>query len=140
MATIEEVRSKVENYLRQKQLNYEVRNDGTYHVPYGSTVAVVRVLPWNERILVKVFSPVALQITQITPELTRFLATENTNLIFGKFSLDAEQNAVWYEHSLLGDNLDMEELYVTVGAIVTTADNYDEKVCEMAGGKRVADL
>lgn len=106
---------------------------------YGSTMAMVIPADWNDRTLVRLLAAVALEVTQVTPELTRFLAEENNKLLFGKFSLDMQAKAVWYEHALLGDFLDVEELYTALGAIVTTADQYDEQVCKLSGGKRVAD-
>jgi hypothetical protein len=137
---LEEVRRKVEIFLREKRLNYEVRAGGDFYVRYGSTFAVVAPREWQERTLVKLLAPVALNITKITPELTRFLAEKNNQLVFGKFSLDTRNSAVVYQHALLGDFLDAEELFIGVAAIVGTADQYDEEVSNMAGGERVADL
>ena len=137
---IEALRNRVQTYLRQKQLSYEVKPNGNLWIRQGSTVVVVDPRPWNERTLVKLMAPVALEISKITPELTRFLAEKNHQLLFGKFSLDTEGKAVWYEHVLLGDDLDAEELFVAVAAIALTADEYDEQVAKMARGKRVADL
>jgi hypothetical protein len=137
---VEVLRSKVENYLRQRQLSYEVKPNGSLWIRQGSTVVVVSPSQWGERTLVKLAAPIALNIRQVTPELTRFLAEKNYQLLFGKFSLDTENNAVWYEHVLLGDFLDAEELFVALVAIALTADEHDEQVAEMAGGQRIADL
>lgn len=136
----EALRTKVEGYLRQKKLSYEVKPNGSYGVRYGSTMVMIIVGDWNQRTLVRLLAAVALQVTEISPELTRFLIEENNKLLFGKFSLDAKAKAVWYEHALLGDSLDVEELYTAIGTIVTTADQYDEQVCKLSGGKRVADV
>ena len=43
-----------------------------------------------------------------------------------------DTNAVWYEHVLLGDSLDAEELSVAVEEIATIADEYYGQVWEMA--------
>jgi hypothetical protein len=137
---LEALRSKVENYLRQKQLSYEVKPNGSLWIRQGSTVVVVSSSEWGERTLVKLAAPVALNITSVTPELTRFLVEKNFELLFGKFSLDTNGNAVWYEHVLLGDFLDAEELFVAVAAVALTADQHDEEIAKMAQGKRVADL
>ncbi|MEM4244367.1 MAG: YbjN domain-containing protein [Candidatus Bathyarchaeia archaeon] len=137
---VEALRSKIENYLRQKQISYEVRADGRYAVRQGSTVVLVAPAEWNEQTIVRVFAPVSLNITRITPELTLFLVEENNNLTFGRFSLDTENKIVWFEHALLGDFMDVEELFIAVAAVAYTADKYDEQVSGMAGGKRAADL
>ena len=139
---VEELRSKIEKYLRQKQLSYEVKSGGTLWVRQGSTVVVVAPMQWgeNEQTLVKLSAPVSLEIKKISPELTRFLAEKNNQLLFGKFSLDVNNNTIWYEHVLLGDYLDAEELFTSVAAIAITADQHDEQISKMSGGKRFADL
>lgn len=43
--------------------------------------------------------------------------------------------AVWYEHVLLGDSLDAEELSVAVEEIATIADEYYGQVWEMGHDK-----
>jgi len=137
---VETLRSNVEDYLRQKKLSYEVKPNGSLWIRQGSTVVVVNPSEWGEQTLVKLSAPVALNITKITPELTRFLVEKNFELLFGKFSLDTNGNAIWYEHVLLGDTLNAEELFVAVATVALTADKYDEQVAKMSRGKRVADL
>ncbi len=132
--------TRVQQYLREKQLVYEVQQNGSIWIRQGSTVVVVEPAAWNERTVVKLMAPVALNITKITPELTRYLAEQNYRLLFGKFSLDADGKAVWYEHILLGDNLDVEELFIAVAAVALTADENDEEIAQMAGGQRLVDL
>jgi len=140
LKVVEALRSKVETYLRQRQLSYEVKPEGNIWIRHGSTIVVITLFEWNERTVVKLAAPVALNITNITPELTCLLAEENYRLLFGKFSLDTADNAIWYEHSLLGDFLDAEELFIAVGAVASTADEYDEQISKMAHGKRAKDL
>lgn len=86
---VEELRSKVEKYLRQKQLSYEVKSGGTLWVRQGSTVVVVAPMQWgeNEQTLVKLSAPVSLEIKKISPELTRFLAEKTINYCLGNFPL-----------------------------------------------------
>ena len=132
---VEALRSKIRTYLRQKQVSYEVDyEDGTITARRGSTVVIIKPMEWGERTLVKLVAPVVLSVSKVTPKLTRFLAEKNNQLLLGKFSLDTkdDHNDVWYEHVLLGDSLDAEELSVAVEAIATTADEYYEQVWEMA--------
>ena len=137
---IEVLRRKIETYFSQKQLGYEVKPNGEYWIRQGSTVVVIRPIPWNERTLVQIGAPVALEVTKITPELTRFLLEKNSELVFGRFSLSKDGKTIWYEHVLLGDFLDAEELFTGVVAVAITADQNDEQISEMAGGKRAADM
>lgn len=137
---IEELRSKIGRYLRTEQLLYEVRPNGDYGVRQGSTLVVIQPRLWGNVTLVKLVAPVALEIKKITPQLTRFIAEKNSEILFGKFSLDVEEKAVWCEHTLLGDFMDPDELLVAVESVVSLADEYDEKVAKMADGKRAIDL
>jgi len=139
---IKELREKVERYLREKGLSYEVKPDGTLWVRQGSTVVVVHTTPWGkgDQSIVKLAAPVALKVSKISSKLTRFLIEKNSELLFGKFSLNPSDQSVWYEHALLGDYLDLEELFVAVATIAITADKYDEEVCAMTGGKRLIDM
>ena len=138
---VEELRAKVEKFLREKKLNYQVKPNGTILVPQGSTVVAVLPTGWGEKdqTIVKLSAPVSMQITKITPELTRFLVEKNNELLFGKFSLDVKNNIIWYEHVLLGNYLDIEELFTALATIALTADKYDEEVSKMSGGKRYVD-
>ena len=133
--TVEALRSKIKTYLRQKQVSHEVDyEDGTITARRGSAIVIVKPMEWGERTLVKLVAPVVLSVSKVTPKLTRFLAEKNNQLLFGKFSLDTKDdtNAVWYEHVLLGDSLDAEELSVVVEEIAAIADEYYGQVWEMA--------
>ena len=139
--TINELRDRVETYLRQRKVKYRATLEGEYEVQFGTTAVTVRLEKWiHELNLVRMSAPVALNITKITPKLTRFLAEENRRTLFGKFSLDTKNKAILYEHTLLGDFLDPDELFVAMGTVVGIADDYDELVSEMAGGKRAIDV
>ncbi|UCE37956.1 MAG: YbjN domain-containing protein [Thermoplasmata archaeon] len=140
LKTLEGLREKVESFLRNKELSYEVRPEGDFWLRQGSTLVVISPNQWEERTLVRLASPVAINVTDVSPELTKYLVEMNHQLLFGKFALDTEGKTIWYEHVLLGDFLNEEELFVGLAAVALTADDFDEKVSEMAGGKRVSDL
>jgi hypothetical protein len=135
-----ELQSRIESYLRQNKLGYEVKSDGRLWVRQGSTVLVLDAEMAGDRTVVRMGAPVALNATRITPELTQFLLEKNHLLLFGKFSLDTEENAIWYEHALLGEALGSQELLFAIAMIAIIADEFDEQIAEMAGGQRVADL
>lgn len=133
------LRERIAGYLRDAQLEWEERG-GHFILTQGSTAVTIAAETWGEaRTIVRILSPVAIDIQRITPELTQFLVTENNSLLFGKFSLDVEGRTVWYEHALLGDFMQAEELLVAAAAVATTADEYDERVSELAQGHRAAD-
>lgn len=136
---VEVLRNKIQKYLSQKNLSYEVQPSGELWVREGSTVVAIVPYDWNEQTLVSVMAPVALDVKKVTAELTRFLVEKNYDLLFGKFSLNPENNSIWYTHVLLGDYLDEEELFVAVAQVAIVADDYDEQVSKMARGRRWVD-
>lgn len=145
MANEEELRNRIETSLRQSGLLYTVEPNGLYRIPHGSTFVRIGVFNVSKTGatkggIVKLLAPVAVEITKITPELTRFLCEKNGELLFGKFSLNSKNKAIFYEHTLFGDALNRETLTAALALIVGTADEYDEKIANMAGGKRVRDL
>ncbi|MEJ2549103.1 MAG: YbjN domain-containing protein [Anaerolineales bacterium] len=136
---VEALRNKIQQYLSQKNLSYEVKPSGELWVREGSTVVAIVAYDWNEQTLVSVMAPVALDVKKVTAELTRFLAEKNHELLFGKFSLNPENNSVWYTHVLLGDYLDEAELFVAVSQVAIVADDYDEQIVKMTRGRRWID-
>lgn len=136
---VEALKQKIQKFLSQKNISYEVRPSGDLWVREGSTVVAIVPSDWNEQTLVSVMAPVALDVKKVTAELTRFLSEKNHDLLFGKFSLDSKDNSVWYSHVLLGDYLDEEELFVAVAQVAIVADDYDEQVSKMARGRRWVD-
>jgi hypothetical protein len=70
-----------------------------------------------------------------TPELGAFLAEVNFRLIFGRFSLDTANGAVWLTENLLGEHLDPADLRHIVEAVADTADYYDERIARRWGGQ-----
>jgi hypothetical protein len=78
---------------------------------------------------------------RVDPELTRFLLTENRRLAFGGFGLDEARRSVVFAHSLIGDadSLARSELEAAVGAVATTADEYDDEIKARFGGSLFAE-
>jgi hypothetical protein len=79
-----------------------------------------------------VFSWVA---TGVTPseELFRYLLTENSNFVFGGFGLTPD-NTVIYQHTVIGDAIDKEQLRASVRAVAGVADDYDDQITSRFGG------
>ncbi|RRR77129.1 MAG: hypothetical protein EI684_01850 [Candidatus Viridilinea halotolerans] len=129
------LRTTIDHYLRRHQISFEIDRDGDFALRQGSTKVFLRPLRWgDDQTIVKLFAPVAVNISHISLELTRFLLEENHNVLFGKFSLDFAHRAIWFEHVLLGDSLDADELLSAIISIAVTADKYDNQVAKYTGG------
>lgn len=75
----------------------------------------------------------------LTPELATFLLTTNHDLGFGAFSYDAENQAIWLRHTLLGTTLDAPELQAAVAAVASTAAHFDDAIRDRFGGRAFHD-
>lgn len=137
--TIKALRNKIKTFLDQAQINYQTDDDGVYAVTRGTAVVFISPLEADGLSLVQLASPVAKDITRFTSDLAFFLAEENNKLLIGKFSLDIQNCTVWYEHVMLGDHMQAEELVEVLEIVASTADQYDEYVSESFRGKRAID-
>jgi hypothetical protein len=108
--------------------------DGDFVLPVNDVHVTVapRVLPGG-RVVLRVFA-IANTGVNVTPELGLFLARLNFSLMFGRFALDAEHHSIWFDETLLGDQLDEDLLRFTVGVVASTADEWDDRLKQMFGG------
>jgi len=85
------------------------------------------------QIVVRVFAITNVGV-QVSPELGLFLARLNFGLTFGRFALDAERGAIWFDEAILGEEFREEELRFAVRMVATTADQWDDRLKQMFGG------
>ena len=108
--------------------------DGDYLVDLGDTRVFVapRAQPGRPPII-RVFAITNAGL-KLTPELGLFLSRLNFSLMFGRFSLDMENQAVWFDETLLGDHVTDEELRFTVEMVASTAGEWDQRIAATFGG------
>lgn len=83
--------------------------------------------------IVRVFSITNLGVN-VSPDLGMFLARLNFSLTFGRFALDVEHRAVWFDDTLLGEDVTPEALRFTIGIVADTADEWDDQIARLFGG------
>jgi hypothetical protein len=129
------LRTKVERYLEELYGGYQVDADGDFALGAESARAWVRPveLPGG-RTGVRVWSITNVGM-RVDDELTRFLATENAKFVFGSLALDEGRPAILFGHTLLGEFLNRRELEVAVDAVVSIADEYDDRIKSRFGGQ-----
>lgn len=134
----EDLREHVGALLRAMLGGYQVDAWGNYtFVHEGARVFVtIGMNPIGPQ--VGVLSVTNVEV-ELSPSLAGFLLTTNHELNFGAFSFDAESEAVWLRHSLLGTTLDGPELQAAVAAIASTAAHFDDIIHERFGGRRFTD-
>lgn len=128
------LRERVESYLREGIRGVEIDADGDYRMALESARVFVCPRQWtDDKTVVRVFS-----ITNVglppSPDLTRYLVTENFSLLFGHLAYNEAESSVWFLHNLLGDQLDREELLTALRMVATRANHYDDVIKERFGG------
>lgn len=130
-----EVRVHLETVITEVMKAPPVQDDdGDYLLALGDVQVVVapRSMPSGPT-LVRVFTVTNVGITA-TPDLGLLLARLNFSIAFGRFSIDAERNAVLFDETLLGDPLNQEALRFAINIVSTTADEWDDRLKQMFGG------
>ena len=134
-ATIE----KVQKYLDKIFPDHLSFGNGSFTITRGSSQVMIIVRPFtNNETSVECISQVVTG-AKITPELMQFLLRKNAELHFGAFGLYFD-NTITFSHAIAGTHLDENELTTTLNAVAIIADHYDDKIVELAGGKRANDL
>jgi len=111
-------------------------DDGDYVLDIGHVRVFVapRALPGPPPPIIRVFAITNAGVN-LTSELGLFLARLNFSLMFGRFSIDTDNAAVWFDETLLGEHVTEEELRFTVEMVAATANEWDQKIAGMFGGK-----
>jgi hypothetical protein len=132
--------TRVERFLREHYGSFTFDEAWGYHGAFGSTrvfVSVRHVLETTTVVLIA--SPVLTQVT-LTDALALDAAAITAARPFGRFAFSADRGELWAEHSIVGDDLDPEELTTAIDAVAELADGEDEQLQAAYGGLRYADL
>ncbi|MEJ7735493.1 MAG: YbjN domain-containing protein [Polyangiaceae bacterium] len=132
--------SRIEEALAQSPAFTRV-DSNFYVVRQGTAYVYIQVLPWGaDRALVRMVAQLARDV-EMNPDLAITLLRVNARIRFGAFGYVMQDSCVVLAHTLLGgDTLDAEEVLTAVRDITIVADEYDDRIVEAAGGKRMQDL
>jgi type III secretion system-like peptide-binding chaperone len=140
--------AKVQRMLVSGFNDVRLTKDGGFSLPMGSTTVFVEIKEWtpdkdnNARSLVYLWSPLGREVP-ISPELFEWSATEGRQKWFGGVNVQKSEDGktafVTYDHTLLGNTLDPDELTSAVSMVGWTADDLDDVVTTKFGGKRWSD-
>ena len=110
--------------------------DGDYVLDIGRVRVFVapRSLPGRPPPIIRVFAITNAGVN-LSSELGLFLARLNFSLMFGRFSIDTDNASIWFEETLLGEQVTDEELRFTVEMVAATANEWDQKLAGMFGGR-----
>ena len=147
MATVEAAQQKVQRILVDGFTNVMLSKDG-FAVERGSTRVNIEVKEWGKDAkgdpssIVRLWAPVVRELAP-TPEFYRWAAVDGSKFLFGSVTVFENEGATLvsavFDHTLLADYLDPDELCGAVAVIASTADDLDDVIHEKFGGKRYTD-
>lgn len=113
--------------------------NGSFAISSGSSQIMIIIRPFlKNETCVECLSHVV-SSAKINEDLMRFLLRKNAELHFGAFGLMFD-DTITFSHSITGTNLDDNELITTINSVAIISDYYDDKIVELAGGKRAIDM
>jgi hypothetical protein len=131
---------RVGKFLEQRFGGFQQHPDWGFHGPFGSARVFVDVLPvLDDSTAVRASSPVVSNV-DLVDELALELLERSSREPFGTFLYASGRREVWFQHAVLGDDLDMVEFEAAIEVVATTADGSDDALVERFGGLRYADL
>lgn len=131
---------RVQKFLEDHYGGFEHHPDWGFHGPFGSARVFVDVLPvLDDSTAVRASSPVLSDIDLSDALALRLLPLE-TSTPFGSFVYVPARREVWFQHVVLGDDLDLTEFEQAIDVVAHSADDQDDPLQAEFGGKRYADL
>jgi hypothetical protein len=131
---------RVHTFLEERWGGFEHHPDWGFHGGFGSTRVFVDVLPvLDDSTAVRASSPVLSQV-EMTDGLAIRLLELTAERPFGCFAHVPERGEIWFQHSILGDDLDRIELETAIDVVASVSDGCDDALAAEFGGLRYADL
>ena len=104
----------------------------------GDTLVHVLVLPWGaDDATIAAHSYVVYEV-EATPDLMHYLLLANSEVRFGGFGLDSDDD-VFFRHTIVGSTCDPEELKTSVLAVANSSDQFADKIIAAHGGVKPVD-
>jgi|GEM_PF-3139755 len=137
---IEQLSKYVESLLIKRSWPYKKIDELNYRLNLETTYILVSCKNWGRNVLLSISSPISVHSKNLNLNVLERIIELSSTIEMGKFSLDPENNIIFYEYSLLADNLDPDEFFVSLTTAGTISDKYDEVISQLTGGKRYIDL
>ena len=142
MSTIDTVKGKIQRILADQMGSVTIDRDGDFVVTHESAVTYVNVYPISEDedadIIIRCYCPMVKDVP-LTPELTRWVSDEGQRKAIGSCYINPDEDGktcwVYFRYSIVGNDLDPNELLSAVYRTVFTANDLDDMLKEKFGGK-----
>lgn len=138
------LKERVQRLLIDQNGSVSIDRDGDFFIRRGSAIVYVRVMPWGEKsTLVKAWS-ILVTAVPLTLDVYRWVAVDGQCYWFGHARAVEDEHVegqpqlgrIQFEHVLLGDVLDADELDAAVQGIANSADELDDDLVTRFGGTR----
>jgi hypothetical protein len=137
---VEMTTRRVRRYLDEQYGGFDHHPDWGFHGAFGSARVFVDVLPvLDDSTAVRASAPV-LSDVDLSDGLALRVAEIAADSPFGAFAYLGGRRELWFQHAILGDDLDIVELEAAIGIVSAVADDWDDRLAEEFGGLRYADL
>lgn len=139
----ESLRTQCLEWVKNQFEGVYVNRHGAIIVPFDKTVVFVEVTDvFTDNGRVNVRAPVLLDLG-LTPEVTRHVAVNGGNFLFGALSFYAEGDAdtatLEFDYSLFGETVDESVLVAAVWLTVGSATKIQEDLRPRFGGRSILD-
>jgi hypothetical protein len=132
------VRERVERILLER--DFVDDPDWGLHGASGSSRVFVSIQHHLERsTAIGVACPVLIDV-ELTDELALAAMEIADRTTIGRFAYTAARRELWFEHTILGDDMQEVELLRACEAVAEVADREDDRLATSFGGRRYADL
>ena len=131
------VKDKVQRFLLEVLNTVSIDRDGDFTFREGSTRLFISVQPFGEASAsVRIVAPI-INDAPASPELFKFIATDGSYK-FGHLTCHEKNGrvSILFNHTLLGDFLDPDELKLAVFLMARTADELDDEIVKKFGGRK----
>jgi hypothetical protein len=137
---VEMTTRRVRRYLDERHGGFQHDPDWGFHGAFGSARVFVDVLPvLDDSTAVRASAPV-LSDVDLSDGLAVKVAEVTAQTPFGAFAYLGGRRELWFQHAILGDDLDEVELEAAIGIVAEVADGWDDRLAAEFGGLRYADL
>lgn len=135
LAMLEE---RVKTYLAELGVEPDNGGEGIYLLSFGTTAVICTMFADRDDAWVRV---AAMVLTEVEPslELLQRVLRLNTQVLVGSFLL-FEDDTLAFSATLPGDDLSFTAFEKTLMYVASIADEYDDVLLPLAGGRRARDV
>lgn len=139
MSLADQVNAKVQRMLTNRFGTVRVDKDGDFVIIWESAVVFVRAREWRDDQAIVIIRCPLVKDVPITDALCRWVAIEGQNYFLGHARLNPNKDGstawIYFENTILADDLDESELMESLDAVVIVSNMIDNELQQKFGGE-----